>query len=257
MNRSRDPALVFGVFAMLVWLSAGRATAMITAEGVVAGIYELYTGGGRGMPSNEGGLRAYLAPPLAKAWAANSRKAAGGELEDVVDYDPFADGQDNRIARVAIGRAGAQGGLRGGRRPLHQPGPSEGGEVRAFPDRRRLAGRGPGRAGPPEPAPPAQAPREPALPRTVNGAVRAGRPRRALRQKQPRERVSAGSERQRLRPGHRGDRQRAVEMGKQRAAARGLPPQRLAQRLGLDGDEQKVPLPRRSAGARSRRPAPR
>ena len=50
----------------------------------------------------------------------------------------------------------------------------------------------------------------------------------------------AGTERQRLRPQHRGERQRAVEMRKQVAAAGRLPSQRAGQRIGIDRHQHQV-----------------
>ena len=64
-------------------------------------------------------------------------------------------------------------------------------------------------------------------------------------------------ERQRLHPAHRRERQRAVEMREQRAAARGLVAQRGAERRGVDRDQHQIALRRRNAAPRSRRPARR
>ena len=54
--------------------------------------------------------------------------------------------------------------------------------------------------------------------------------------------ASVGTERQRLHPRHRGKRQVAIKMWKQRAAARGLPFQPLAQAGGIDRDQQQIAL---------------
>ena len=66
-----------------------------------------------------------------------------------------------------------------------------------------------------------------------------------------------GPERQRLHPAHRGERQRAVEMREQRAAARGLIAQRGAERRGVDRDQHQVrragEMPRRRLAPPARR----
>ena len=51
------------------------------------------------------------------------------------------------------------------------------------------------------------------------------------------------TERQRHDRAHRRHRQAAVEMRKERAAARRLPAELLAERLGVDRDEEKVAMP--------------
>ena len=52
-----------------------------------------------------------------------------------------------------------------------------------------------------------------------------------------------GVERQRIDTAHRGEWQFAVEMRKQRAAARGLPLQERAERIGIDRDQNEIALP--------------
>ena len=52
--------------------------------------------------------------------------------------------------------------------------------------------------------------------------------------------AAVGAERQRLDPQHGVERQRAIEMRKQRTAARGLPPQGRAERPGVDRDQHQV-----------------
>ena len=66
-----------------------------------------------------------------------------------------------------------------------------------------------------------------------------------------------GAERQRLHPEHRRERQRAIEMRKQCAAARGLLAQRGAERRRVDRDQHADRPRRRNAAPRSRRPARR
>ncbi len=57
-------------------------------------------------------------------------------------------------------------------------------------------------------------------------------------------------ERQRFDAGDGGKLERAVEMRKQRAAARGLPSQRLAEPRGIDADQQQIALAGEMLGRR-------
>src|SRR5215831_4129226 len=54
--------------------------------------------------------------------------------------------------------------------------------------------------------------------------------------------ASVGGKRQRVDTDHGGDIERAVEMWKQRAAARGLPFERRAEALGVDVQQQEIAL---------------
>src|SRR5262245_46084628 len=67
-------------------------------------------------------------------------------------------------------------------------------------------------------------------------ARRRGRSRRQLRKDMP----AVGRERQWLDPQHAGERQRAIEMWKQRALARWLPAERCTKAARINGNQQQI-----------------
>ena len=108
---SRAPRNV--AFAILFGASllSGSAQAQFAdPEALVRAVYATYSRpGAPGLPADQPGLSRYMEPDLAKAWSLNARRIDAGDLNDVVDWDPFVNGQDDKLTNLEVVRVSPKG----------------------------------------------------------------------------------------------------------------------------------------------------